>query len=1209
MNKLRAKRKSRVLLYRFYKSINVVSMLSLIFYTSMIGVFFVPNSIAEAGAGGAIWTTKNDCGDVSQDVNHYNVGDWVYINGDNFAADTSYDWEIKGKPGGASSDPNQVVASGNETTNGSGSFCFAAYQILAGDQGEYGVDFGGKKDNYRVGDVGLLTIRKEGSKQCVQTSRFEMYIKDPSLSTNPDLQIIHHCLLDDNYCLGFNEEYTTILDPGVYRAGEVHYDQKFNMSITCDAQYTGVVTNNGHEAEVNLQAGQHITCTFTNVEKPGFLLLQTEARDSATNQLVIGACYEIDIIKPTPESSCIPGTYGGIGFCDGGTIGGQVVENPDGKVRLIDADPNCNYRIRMTTVPKGYDSPVSPQLLVSPLTSNTCSYWTTFNLDPLYATINVHKNVLGSGRGDIVDYTHFTSRVAGVDKTFYEGSPSTYTVLAKTTDVKEVNAETNLNFMFEGCTIDTGHATEVITNGIKIKNIQENDMINVTCTNRYRTSCGDGITEDPNEKGESEQCDDGAQNTDIACTPAYGGSCTYCTTSCQEITINGPYCGDGNQDPGEECDDGNQDNTDACLNTCVNAMCNDGYVYAGLEECDDGNTSDNDTCLNNCEFATCGDGFIQTGVEECDDGNNENNDGCSAACLTEYCGDGILQTGEECEVGDTQSCTTVEGYAGIETCNVGSVSAVMSFSVSTRPMCVWNPCETKEFCGDGIKNGLEACDGSGGVTADQTCLSDCTIFDHAKVTVCKQLDYDGNLEGDDKTDIPGWEMYLQKNTGEAVANQLTGKDGCTTFTIIEPGAYRVVEDLPVGYTSLNGEIFWLGSVESGGQYGPNIFVNHKIPVCGNDELEYGEFCEVGDTQACTTAEGYDGTQSCNTPPTRSTAPLCDWNPCVTDQSCGDGVKNGTEACDPNDPTKEGVGEHQTCNPDCTISNPLKTPSISLDKTDTPDPVKAGENITYTLAYAVFDAPVSGLKLVDTLPANTTFVSASNGGTYDNTTNKVTWDLGTVNPGSYTVTLTIKVAGSITNGTLIINTAVLTGGGVEMKTATQKTTINSGPILTIVKSVEKSPVYPGDSVNYIVTIKNNGSDTAFNLRLADTMPAGFTYDDGSDGSWFFGDLAVGEEKNFIYSMTVGLSMAAGTYTNTAQVSADNATAVKDTADLEVAAKPGAVLGAETEGAVEAAEEELPKAGSGVIEYLWWLMGLTTLAFSSLGVKQIVFKKAK
>lgn len=107
-------------------------------------------SASKGGNPGAIWTTNGDCGDASQDVNHFATGDVVYINGSGFDDNTSYDWQIKGQPGGASADPNIIVASGSVTTDGDGNFCFAAYTIAADDDGEYSVKVGNKGDNYRV---------------------------------------------------------------------------------------------------------------------------------------------------------------------------------------------------------------------------------------------------------------------------------------------------------------------------------------------------------------------------------------------------------------------------------------------------------------------------------------------------------------------------------------------------------------------------------------------------------------------------------------------------------------------------------------------------------------------------------------------------------------------------------------------------------------------------------------------------------------------------------------------------------------------------------------------------------------------------------------------------------------------------------------------------------------------------------------------------
>ncbi len=117
----------------------------------VISIFAVQSAKAQdiQQNNGAIWTTDGSCGDASQDVNHFQKGHSVYINGSGFSAG-SYSWTITGNPGGASADPNIVVASGTVVVDDSGEFCFNAYTVKNDDGGEYSVKVGNKGDNYRV---------------------------------------------------------------------------------------------------------------------------------------------------------------------------------------------------------------------------------------------------------------------------------------------------------------------------------------------------------------------------------------------------------------------------------------------------------------------------------------------------------------------------------------------------------------------------------------------------------------------------------------------------------------------------------------------------------------------------------------------------------------------------------------------------------------------------------------------------------------------------------------------------------------------------------------------------------------------------------------------------------------------------------------------------------------------------------------------------
>jgi len=76
-------------------------------------------------------------------------------------------------------------------------------------------------------------------------------------------------------------------------------------------------------------------------------------------------------------------------------------------------------------------------------------------------------------------------------------------------------------------------------------------------------------------------------------------------------------------------------------------------------------------------------------------------------------------------------------------------------------------------------------------------------------------------------------------------------------------------------------------------------------TCGNGIKEGSEVCD-SNSQSCTTASGYSGSQLCN-------AQCSGWNTCTSTQYCGDGIKNGPEVCD------DGAhnGQSNYCNSLCT----------------------------------------------------------------------------------------------------------------------------------------------------------------------------------------------------------------------------------------------------------------------------------------------------
>ncbi len=104
-------------------------------------------SFAQSGSG-AIWTTLDTCGDPEQNVNHYQIGDIVYINGANFDPDEAMAWDITRVSG----NPKETIATGTVTADGNGAFCIAAYTIEpTAVTGTYQTTVGDvKSDNFRI---------------------------------------------------------------------------------------------------------------------------------------------------------------------------------------------------------------------------------------------------------------------------------------------------------------------------------------------------------------------------------------------------------------------------------------------------------------------------------------------------------------------------------------------------------------------------------------------------------------------------------------------------------------------------------------------------------------------------------------------------------------------------------------------------------------------------------------------------------------------------------------------------------------------------------------------------------------------------------------------------------------------------------------------------------------------------------------------------
>jgi uncharacterized repeat protein (TIGR01451 family) len=173
---------------------------------------------------------------------------------------------------------------------------------------------------------------------------------------------------------------------------------------------------------------------------------------------------------------------------------------------------------------------------------------------------------------------------------------------------------------------------------------------------------------------------------------------------------------------------------------------------------------------------------------------------------------------------------------------------------------------------------------------------------------------------------------------------------------------------------------------------------------------------------------------------------------------------------------------------------LEQADIAIAKSAYPDPVRAGETLTYTLTvtnYGPLDAKDATIS--DTLPAGvgvtsvTPMTNAQIGQT-------LVWNLGTLSDGSSQTYVVVVVVGSDLTTTLD-NAAVVTSTTPDPDAANnqaiQSTQVNTAADLAMSKTDRPDPVAASQTLTYTLSVVNNGPSDAAGLIVTDTLPLSVT----------------------------------------------------------------------------------------------------------------------
>jgi uncharacterized repeat protein (TIGR01451 family) len=186
-----------------------------------------------------------------------------------------------------------------------------------------------------------------------------------------------------------------------------------------------------------------------------------------------------------------------------------------------------------------------------------------------------------------------------------------------------------------------------------------------------------------------------------------------------------------------------------------------------------------------------------------------------------------------------------------------------------------------------------------------------------------------------------------------------------------------------------------------------------------------------------------------------------------------------------------VREYRSPEPTVAIGMEQGAVDLKVNQLDSPDPLYAGEEITYLLTISNTSSIDSmGVILTDTLPGKFSFVSAipSQG-----SCSSVVCNLGTIRAhrdASITVNAETTIDGVFTN-TAVVN-SLSYDLNISNNSSQETTTVLSSADLAINLRGDPEAVRPESILTYIITVTNQGPSPAEMVNIVNNLPVGVEY---------------------------------------------------------------------------------------------------------------------
>ncbi len=242
--------------------------------------------------------------------------------------------------------------------------------------------------------------------------------------------------------------------------------------------------------------------------------------------------------------------------------------------------------------------------------------------------------------------------------------------------------------------------------------------------------------------------------------------------------------------------------------------------------------------------------------------------------------------------------------------------------------------------------------------------------------------------------------------------------------------------------------------------------------------------------------------------------------------------------------------------------------LSVTNTGVPDPVTAGNNITYT-QVAANGGPANALAVIFTeaTPANTTFVSLPTPAGWSctvpvvGTAGNITCTIGTLAAAANaTFVVTLKVNANTASGTLITDTDSISSATADPNagnnSATSVIAVGASADLSVTNSDSPDPVQAANNITYTQVVTNPGPSNAANVTFTEAIPANTNFQSFTPpAGWACNALVVGGGGTLTCTIA-SLAPGVTTFSPVVQVNAGTAsgTVITDSVTVSSASDP-------------------------------------------------------